>query len=133
MSAGRPRSVRPELSKASWRKTRTYVRRRDGNRCTECGSDGWIREHVTASGRFVKGRFLLVVGHIVPAEQYGGHHDDPTNLRTLCSSCNNSQRDLTNEQWQAAKAARGASAVITRSYGHRTPSRAYGSRAPRIY
>lgn len=101
------RGVRRELSRSSWRRTREAVKRRDGHRCQSCGSKGWIPEHVSRSGRRIPGRYRLVVGHIVPAERYAGHHDDPANLRTLCTSCNNSQRDLDDEQWRVARAARG--------------------------
>jgi 5-methylcytosine-specific restriction endonuclease McrA len=53
------------------------------------------------------GRYRLVVGQIVPAERYEGRHDDTANLRTMCVSCNNSQRDLADEQWREAREARG--------------------------
>ena len=54
----------------------------------------------------MKGRYLLIAAHRVPAEQYPGRHDDLQNLTLRCSSCNNSQRDLTDQQWAEAKAAR---------------------------
>jgi 5-methylcytosine-specific restriction endonuclease McrA len=123
----RPRTVRPELSRASWRRTRKRVRQRDGDRCQVCGSDGWIPPHLTQSGRFIAGRRRLVVGHITPAERYAGHHDDPRNLRTMCVSCNNSQRDLSDEQWRTARASRGQTiGTIRADYSRRTilPTRA---------
>ena len=46
-----------------------------------------IEAHYTRSCRFVPVRRVLVVGHIIPAERYPGHHDDPANLRTMCVSC----------------------------------------------
>jgi hypothetical protein len=104
---GRPMTLRPELSKASWRRTRKAVRRRDGERCVVCGSNGWIPPHVSKSGRVMPGRVRLVVGHVVPFERSGMRHDDPRNLRTMCVRCNNSQRDLSDEQWREARAARG--------------------------
>jgi 5-methylcytosine-specific restriction endonuclease McrA len=120
-------TLRPELSRASWRRTRAYVRRRDDNRCTVCGSNGWIPQHFSRSGRLIPGRYRLIVGHIVPAERSGLHHDDPRGLRTMCVRRNNSQRDLSDEQWREARAARGqpvtpspGSSVITRDYTRRT-------------
>lgn len=106
MIGGRSRPVRPELSRGSWRRVRERVKQRDGHCCTVCGSDGLIPAHASKSGRWIPTRRLLVVGHIVPAERYPGHHDDPRNLRTMCSSCNNSQRDLDDDQWRVAKDAR---------------------------
>lgn len=126
------RAVRPQLSTKSWRKTRAYIRRLDGDRCRVCGSDGWIPEHRTRSGQLVPGRHRLVVGHIVPAERYPGHHDDPANLRTMCVACNNSQRDLDDKQWAEARAARGQATRTTLAspspFGRRS---AYGR--PRIW
>jgi len=46
------------------------------------------------------------VGHIIPAERYPGRHNDERNLRTMCVACNNSQRELDDEQWQEARTAR---------------------------
>jgi 5-methylcytosine-specific restriction endonuclease McrA len=131
MRFGNRRPVRPQLSTATWRRARTAVKARDGQCCRVCGSDGWIPAHTSRSGRQLPGRFRLVVGHVVPAEQYRGSHDDPRNLRTMCVSCNNSQRDLTDDQWRAARAARRAGPPGQRPT--ETSRFAYGRPRPRVW
>jgi 5-methylcytosine-specific restriction endonuclease McrA len=134
MSAGRSRTVRPELSKASWRKTREFIKQRDHNTCQVCGSNGWIPGHFSKSGRWIPSRQLLVVGHIVPAERFPGSHDSVSNLRTMCSSCNNSQRDLDDDQWRVAKAARGqpSGSTITTDYTRHTVRQTIFSVKPKV-
>jgi 5-methylcytosine-specific restriction endonuclease McrA len=61
-------SSRPSLDTAAWRKTRAWVRQRDGNRCTECGE---------TTG--------LVVHHLVRPQD--GGTDETSNLTTLCRIC----------------------------------------------
>lgn len=97
------RQVRPELSRSSWRKVREQVKRRDGYRCVVCGSGA-----------------KLVADHIIPAEVYLGHHDNPANLQTLCDSCNRSKGRLPDAEWKAAVFAMGGrptAARKRRSYG----------------
>jgi hypothetical protein len=68
--AKRPRSgaSRPKLNGAVWQRTRTAVRRRDGNRCVDSGSSDRLSVH-----------------HIVPARLGGA--DSMANLTTLCVRC----------------------------------------------
>ena len=120
MTAGAFRPVRPELSRASWRKTRVHVRRRDRNTCQVCGR---------VQPAFAKRSFP--VGHIVPPERYAGHHDDPANLQTLCWACNSSQSNRTSEEWRAARSGRLVNLGILD--GPRTSPYAYGSRRRRVW
>jgi 5-methylcytosine-specific restriction endonuclease McrA len=65
--AKRPRSgaSRPKLNGAVWQRTRTAVRRRDGNRCVDCGSSDRLSVH-----------------HIVPARLGGA--DSMANHHAVC-------------------------------------------------
>lgn len=56
-----------------WRPIRRYIKRRDGGRCTDCGTD--VKGH----------RVPYEIHHIVPRSRGGTEH--PANLRTLCSKC----------------------------------------------
>lgn len=58
-------------SKYHWEYFKELIKRRDGDRCTICGSNG-----------------NLAVDHIIPVSQ-GGARLDPANCRTLCRDCHN--------------------------------------------
>jgi hypothetical protein len=58
----------------------------------------------------------LVVDHRTPHDRYGGSFFDMSNLWTLCARDNNSKRDLSVEEWQAALARRRpATSTVTRT------------------
>jgi hypothetical protein len=63
--------TRPALGRASWQRTRRAVLERDGWACQYCGATATL------------------VDHVIPADLWGGAHDDPTNLKAAGSSCNN--------------------------------------------
>lgn len=66
---------------------RAMVIRRDGGRCRICGvgsSEQYPNEPNSAA--------VMTVGHITPQER--GGTNDPDNLRTECSRCNETVRDL---------------------------------------
>jgi 5-methylcytosine-specific restriction endonuclease McrA len=63
----RPTS-RPELNRSAWQRLRHYVKQRDGNQCTACGST-----------------LHLEAAHIT-APRHGGT-DSTDNLITLCRTC----------------------------------------------
>ena len=56
---------------AAWRKARLAALKRDGNRCTRCGTN----------------RTRLEVDHINPVSATGIPDHSLTNLRTLCVTC----------------------------------------------
>lgn len=69
--------------------TRRKIFDRDNNRCQCCGiSVG--EEYDMYPGR----RARLTVGHYLPKER-GGNPDDTSNMRTECSLCNETSRNLT--------------------------------------
>jgi hypothetical protein len=78
-------SSRPELDGAQWKRTRAAVRRRDGNRCVNCGSGDRLSVH-----------------HVVPARLGGS--DAMANLATMCVRCHR-QADAQLRRTEAAKLA----------------------------
>lgn len=68
------RRARPQLGRASWRRTRRAILARDHWECGYCGAPATMVDHRT------------------PADRYDGPHDDPDNLIACCVSCNNSKR-----------------------------------------
>ena len=79
----------PRYGSRFWKRTVADVKRRDGYRCQHCG----------ATER-------LVVDLKTPHDRYRGSFYDMANLWTLCAADNNSKRDLTVAEWQAALARR---------------------------
>jgi 5-methylcytosine-specific restriction endonuclease McrA len=77
-----PRRV--DVSEPVWYSLRGTVFRRDGFRCTYCGSDG--------DGS------ALHCDHIFPISRGGKSTID--NLATACRTCNSSKKDMTPEEWR---------------------------------
>jgi 5-methylcytosine-specific restriction endonuclease McrA len=73
----RPEMRDPYYGTQAWKRMRAVVLERDGYRCTalDCSTPG----------RGVGGR--LIVDHV--AERRQGGTDHPSNLRTLCPTCDN--------------------------------------------
>lgn len=82
----RPEIHDPFYGTQAWKRMRTLVSERDGHRCTAA-------DCVTPD-RGVGGR--LVVDHIVERRKGGADH--PSNLRTLCPSCERAHRVRRTEQ-----------------------------------
>jgi 5-methylcytosine-specific restriction protein A len=60
----------------AWRRLRLVIRQRDGYRCVKCGAD------VSAPG-------AARVDHVERVKDNPSRFLDPTNLRTLCPTCDN--------------------------------------------
>ena len=75
------RRTRKQLGSAAWQRIRRLVLQRDLWRCMYCGAEARVADHV------------------VPPERYAGSHNDPANLVAACSSCNNSKRGMSIEEW----------------------------------
>ncbi len=78
--------LRPAFARSISKETRAYVLDRNGFTCQMCGR---AAGDVAESGRRVR----LQIGHIVDKSQ--GGTDDPSNLRALCSDCNEGASNLT--------------------------------------
>ncbi len=68
----------PFYSSKQWRKVRALVRKRDRQRCTNCGRD-------------VRKRGTGLVDHIKPRSTHPDLALFPPNLRTLCWPCHNAR------------------------------------------
>jgi hypothetical protein len=75
-----------------WEPTRQAIYLRDGDQCVACGETEWG----------------LTLDHVEPR---GG--DEPTNLVTLCPSCNNRKRCSTLDDWTDAETAARVRAAAT--------------------
>ena len=70
----RQKRADPFLLSVEWKRMRTYIRRRDGNRCVLCGVG-------------VAGLGESRVDHILPRKTHPHLALDEHNLRTLCVDC----------------------------------------------
>lgn len=79
---------RPSFAREVSKETRAYVLDRNGNTCQMCGAVAG-EPHPYDSGR----RTRLHIGHIID-KSHGGL-DEPSNLRAICSVCNEGAANLT--------------------------------------
>ena len=86
----------PSFARAISKETRAYVLDRNGFTCQMCGAVAG-EEHPYDNGRKTR----LHIGHIV--DKSLGGVDDATNLRAICSVCNEGAANLTLERPTAAK------------------------------
>ncbi len=86
----------PSFARAISKETRAYVLDRNGFTCQMCGAVAG-EEHPYDLGRKTR----LHIGHIVDKSLGGA--DDATNLRAICSVCNEGAANLTLERPTAAK------------------------------
>lgn len=78
----------PAFERAISKETRAYVLDRNGFTCQMCGAVAG-ETHPYDPGRKTR----LQIGHIIDKSMGGS--DDPSNLRALCSVCNEGARNLT--------------------------------------
>jgi len=86
----------PALSRAISKETRSFVLDRNGFTCQQCGAVAG-EDHPFDSGRKTR----LHIGHII--DKSLGGSDEPTNLRALCSVCNEGAANLTLDRPQLTK------------------------------
>ena len=79
---------RPAFARVISKRVRAEVLERNGYTCQMCGAAAGDTD---ATGRVVR----LHIGHILD-KSHGGP-DDPSNLRALCSTCNEGAKNLTQE------------------------------------
>jgi 5-methylcytosine-specific restriction endonuclease McrA len=68
---------RDDLRTDAWRTLRLAILERDGYICQECGKETQGAD--------------ATVDHIIPAQITGTPNNSPSNLRTLCRSCNSAK------------------------------------------
>lgn len=78
----------PAFERAISKETRAYVLDRNGFTCQQCGAVAG-EQHPYDSSRTTR----LQIGHVIDKSQ--GGTDDATNLRALCSICNEGAANLT--------------------------------------
>jgi hypothetical protein len=78
----------PAFERGISKETRAFVLDRNGFTCQMCGAVAG-EPHPTDPTRKTR----LQIGHIIDKSMGGG--DDPTNLRAICSVCNEGARNLT--------------------------------------
>lgn len=86
----------PVFGKSVSKETRAYVLDRNGFTCQQCGAAAG-EPHPDDNGRITR----LHIGHII--DKSAGGSDDPSNLRALCSVCNEGARNLTLDRPSATK------------------------------
>ena len=79
----------PAFARAISKETRAYVLDRNGFTCQMCGSVAGEPHPYDPSGRKVR----LHIGHIIDKSKGGS--DDASNLRALCSICNEGAQNIT--------------------------------------
>jgi len=78
----------PASERGISKETRAYVLERDGYTCQMCGAVAG-EPHPADPTRKTR----LQIGHVIDKSMGGG--DDPSNLRAICSVCNEGARNLT--------------------------------------
>lgn len=86
----------PAFERTISKETRAYVLDRNGFTCQMCGAVAG-EPHAYDKGRKTR----LHIGHIIDKSQGGS--DDPSNLRAICSVCNEGASNLTLDRPQALK------------------------------
>lgn len=86
----------PAFARAISKETRAYVLDRNGFTCQMCGAAAG-EPHPYDPGRKTR----LQIGHVVDKSMGGS--DDPSNLRAICSVCNEGARNLTLDRPSAQK------------------------------
>lgn len=86
----------PAFSRAISKEVRAFVLDRNGFTCQQCGAVAG-EPHPYDTSRKTR----LHIGHIVDKSM--GGTDDPSNLRALCSVCNEGAKNLTLDRPSAAK------------------------------
>ncbi|MGB7412852.1 MAG: HNH endonuclease signature motif containing protein [Thermosynechococcaceae cyanobacterium] len=90
------RKLAPAFERTISKETRAYVLDRNGFTCQMCGAAaGEIHPYDSAR------KTRLHIGHIIDKSQ--GGTDEPTNLRAICSVCNEGASNLTLERPSALK------------------------------
>lgn len=89
-------TIRPAFERSISKETRAFVLDRNGFTCQMCGAVAG-ENHPYDTTRKTR----LHIGHIVDKSQ--GGTDDPSNLRALCSVCNEGASNLTLERPSAQK------------------------------
>jgi hypothetical protein len=78
----------PAFARGISKETRAYVLDRNGFTCQMCGAEAG-QPHPADTSRITR----LHIGHIVDKSM--GGNDDPSNLRAVCSICNEGAKNLT--------------------------------------
>jgi len=86
----------PAFERAISKETRAFVLDRNGFTCQQCGAVAG-EQHPYDPGRKVR----LHLGHVIDKSLVGS--DEATNLRALCSVCNEGARNLTLDRPSATK------------------------------
>ncbi len=87
----------PAFSRSVSKETRAFVLDRNGFTCQMCGAVAGGEEHPYDQGRKTR----LHIGHIV--DKSVGGRDEPSNLRAICSVCNEGAANLTLDRPSASK------------------------------
>jgi len=88
--------IKPSFERGISKETRAYVLNRNGFTCQMCGAAAG-EPHPYDEGRKTR----LHIGHIIDKSM--GGTDDPSNLRAICSVCNEGASNLTLNRPQAIK------------------------------
>lgn len=89
--------IKPAFERGISKETRAFVLDRNGFTCQMCGAAAG-EPHPYDLGRKTR----LHIGHVVD-HSMGGSDDDPSNLRAICSICNEGASNLTLNRPQAIK------------------------------
>lgn len=90
-------TLKPSFERGISKETRAFVLDRNGFTCQMCGAAAG-EPHPYDSGRKTR----LHIGHIID-HSMGGSDDDASNLRAICSVCNEGASNLTLNRPQAIK------------------------------
>jgi HNH endonuclease len=81
--------IRPAFARGMSKETRAFVLDRNGFTCQMCGAVAGEQHPYDQSGRKTR----LHIGHVIDRSM--GGTDDATNLRAICSVCNEGAKNLT--------------------------------------